>query len=126
MNRVAYLVEGGDVHIGGVPVKSQHMAVIDASVDAEFKASQSEAQVLVLQGRPIDEPVAQHGPFVMNTKAEIQQAFADYQKTRFGGWPWPEDAVVFPKEKGRFARFAEGGGSFREEFPADAAAAADL
>ena len=90
----------------------------------------------VLQGRPIDEPVAQHGPFVMNTKAEIQQvaakancgfilivykclwpaltpvlqAFADYQKTRFGGWPWPEDAVVFPKVRSvhlwRLSRFA--------------------
>lgn len=27
----------------------------------------------------------------------------DYQRTRFGGWPWPEDAMVFPREKGRFA-----------------------
>lgn len=38
----------------------------------------------------------------MNTHAEIQQTFEEYQKTRFGGWPWREDAVVFPRGKGRF------------------------
>ena len=58
---------------------------------------------LILQGRPIGEPVAQQGPFVMNTMAEIQQAFADYRKTQFGGWPWPHDAMVFERNKGRFA-----------------------
>ena len=58
------------------------MHVLDAAVDCEFKVGAAGAQVLVLQGRAIDEPVAQHGPFVMNTKADIQQAFADYQKTR--------------------------------------------
>jgi len=65
----------------------------------------SGVELLLLQGRPIGEPVAQHGPFVMNTREEIQQAFNDYRRTQFGGWPWPEDAVVFPREKGRFAVF---------------------
>ena len=61
------------------------------------------SEVLILQGRPIGEPVVQHGPFVMNSREEIQQAFRDYSATRFGGWPWPEDAMVFPRDKGRFA-----------------------
>jgi quercetin 2,3-dioxygenase len=67
-----------------------------------------ETEILVLQGKPIGEPVAQHGPFVMNTRQEIQQAFADYQQTRFGGWPWSSDDPVHPRGEGRFARHADG------------------
>jgi hypothetical protein len=44
----------------------------------------------------------------MNTRAEIQQAFADYQKTRFGGWPWKSDDPVHAREEGRFAKRPDG------------------
>lgn len=67
-----------------------------------------ESRLLILQGKPIDEPVVQHGPFVMNTREEIQQAFMDYQRTQFGGWPWPKNDQVHPREKGRFALHANG------------------
>jgi hypothetical protein len=67
-----------------------------------------DAFLLLLQGCPIGEPVVQHGPFVMNTVAEIQQAFYDYRKTRFGGWPWERSDNVHPRQKGRFARYSDG------------------
>lgn len=58
---------------------------------------------LLLQGKPIGEALAQRGPFILNNRPEIQQAFNDFQQTRFGGWPLSRNDVVHGKEKGRFA-----------------------
>ena len=58
--------------------------------------------------RPIGEPVAQYGPFVMNTREQLEQAFADYRRTQFGGWPFPANDPVFPRDAGRFAKHADG------------------
>ncbi|KJE96043.1 pirin domain-containing protein domain-containing protein [Capsaspora owczarzaki ATCC 30864] len=73
----------------------------------------TEVECLLLQGRAQNEPTVQHGPFVMNTHAEISQAMQDYRRTRFGGWPWPSDGPVHGSDPARFARFPDG----REERP---------
>ena len=105
ITRVAYFIEGERLSIGENSLNDHCAATIDASRDAVFRNTHvsTPSEILVLQGKPIGEPVAQHGPFVMNTQAEIQQAFLDYRKTQFGGWSWPEDAMIFPREKQRFS-----------------------
>ena len=81
---------------------------VQANQPVTIEAVDGAADVLLLQGRPIGEPVAQYGPFVMNTRDELQRAFQDYQRTRFGGWPWPENAPVHGREAIRFAKHADG------------------
>ena len=105
-DRTLYFVEGPSLVVCEQCLEQKAVLEVDASktIPLENKSASEEVIVLVLQGKPIGEPVMQHGPFVMNTHDEISQAFADYRSTRFGGWPWDDDAVVFPREKGRFAR----------------------
>lgn len=74
----------GEAVIGGREVAAAHMAVMGPGDDVEIKAGPDGARVLILAARPIGEPVARAGPFVMNTRAEIEQAFMDYQAGRFG------------------------------------------
>ena len=74
----------------------------------KLKNGNAESHLLLLQGKPIAEPVVQHGPFVMNTAAEIQQAMNEYRQTEFGGWPWDSYEHVHPREKSRFAKYPDG------------------
>ena len=99
---------GKQITLAGKVIEQYHSAVVNAAVDLAIVNGDSEARILVLQGRPIGEPVIQYGPFVMNTKAEIQQAFDDYHATQFGGWPWSRYDQVHARTEGRFARHADG------------------
>jgi redox-sensitive bicupin YhaK (pirin superfamily) len=105
--RVLYVYEGSSLSIGGQVVVRGNGAVVRGDLPVMVTGGDGPVQVLVLQGRPIGEPVAQYGPFVMNDRAGIEQAFADYQRTQFGGWPWPADDPVHGRE-GRFARRPDG------------------
>ena len=109
VNRSLYMFRGSTVDVAERSIEKGLIARVRADIDVPLiNKGGEEAEFLLLQGRPIGEPVVQYGPFVMNSKAEIQQAFADYQRTGFGGWPWPSDDPVFPRSEGRFARHAGG------------------
>jgi redox-sensitive bicupin YhaK (pirin superfamily) len=106
--RALYFFRGPSLRVGGHRFDAHAATRVRADIDLRLEAGDGECEVLLLQGRPIGEPVAQYGPFVMNTRTEIERAFTDYQRTRFGGWPWPSDDPVHPRERGRFARHADG------------------
>ncbi len=107
-NRVLYFFRGNSLRVAEQLVRPTVGIQLRADVEVTLQNGPLEAECLMLQGRPIGEPVVQSGPFVMNSAAEIKQAFDDYRRTRFGGWPWPEDGPVHARDAGRFARHADG------------------
>jgi redox-sensitive bicupin YhaK (pirin superfamily) len=106
--RVLYYFQGDGLQIDASPIASRHAIELRADVPASLRAGASGAELLMLQGRPIAEPVVKHGPFVMSTREEIDDAYADYRRTQFGGWPWASDDPVHPADETRFARHADG------------------
>ena len=107
-NRSLYYYQGNDLTVAGQTIRPNHALELRADQETVLKNGDAEAFLLFLQGRPINEPVVQHGPFVMNAQSEIIEAMQDYQRTQFGGWPWPSAAPVHPREQGRFARHIDG------------------
>lgn len=106
--RMLYFFAGDTLRIGDDTSATPAALQLDAQHDLVLQAGGETCECLLLQGVPISEPVAQYGPFVMNTQAEIHQTFADYRRTQFGGWPWPSDGPVHPREQGRFAKHLSG------------------
>ena len=107
-NRTLYFFLGQEVRIADTTVREPRAVRVKGDVELEVVNGDAPAELLLLQGRPIGAPVAHYGPFVMNTRAELQQAFLDYQRTEFGGWPWDRDDPVHDRPRGRFARHADG------------------
>ena len=108
VNRTIYYYEGNDLKIQDLEIPFYHAAEVDPTKNLVIKNGDTVSKILVLQGMPIAEPVVQHGPFVMNTREEIQQAFEDYHATQYGGWPWEKYDMVHAREKKRFAKHADG------------------
>lgn len=106
-NRVLYFFEGAGLRIASQTLAPNTAAVLDNRAGVDVAADEP-AEFVLLQGQPIGEPVAQHGPFVMNSRHELQQAFDDYQRTSFGGWPWPAQSPTHGHSAQRFARHADG------------------
>jgi redox-sensitive bicupin YhaK (pirin superfamily) len=81
-NAFAYVFEGA-AKIGGEEVARGELAVLGHGGRVGLAAGPEGARVLVIAGRPLNEPVAKYGPFVMNTNDEIRQAVHDYQSGKF-------------------------------------------
>ena len=80
----ALVVLRGSVVVDGQRLQGAQLAHLDREGDAIGITADTDAVLLFLGGQPIDEPIVGHGPFVMNTQAEIAQAFADLESGRFG------------------------------------------
>lgn len=107
-NRTLFFYRGSSIQIDGEKIPDEKAIQLKANQEVVILNSHNDGYFLLLQGKPINEPVVQYGPFVMNTQAEIQQARHDYQQTEFGGWPWSRRDVVHPRKKGRFAYHQDG------------------
>ena len=108
INRTLYFYKGNQLTIEGQLIPNYHAIDVVSDADLKLESGNENIKVLVLQGRPINEPVVQHGPFVMNTREEIIEAFNEYQQTQFGGWPFDRYDVVHDQKLGRFARYTDG------------------
>ncbi|MEM6865644.1 MAG: pirin family protein [Bacteroidota bacterium] len=108
VNRSLYFYKGSEIFTGDRKINVNFGIHWNGTEDISLKIGEKEAHFLVLQGKPINEPIVKYGPFVMNSEEEIQQAMEEYRLTQFGGWPWPYPDNVHEKNKGRFALYPNG------------------
>lgn len=113
VNRSLYFFQGDEIWVNDDKI-DRHCAIeLLADQEVSIRAGSENIRLLLLQGKPINEPIAQYGPFVMNEEHEIQETIRDYQRTQFGGWPWPGPDPTHGRESRRFAKYPDG----REEIP---------
>ncbi|MEK6479638.1 pirin family protein [Catalinimonas sp. 4WD22] len=108
VNRTLYFFKGSTIEVDGQEVSSYKSIKLQADQEVSLKNGDTEGHLLLLQGKPINEPVVQYGPFVTNSNAEVQQIMQEFQRTQFGGWPWPSHEHVHARNQGRFAKYADG------------------
>lgn len=106
--RSLYFHEGDSFTIGETEIKENHLIELDPKREVQIINGSKEGYFLFLQGLPINEPVVQYGPFVANTKDDLQETMQEYQRTQFGGWPWASSDPVHDKSKGRFSKLPVG------------------
>ena len=106
--RNLYFFKGRSVAVSGQNIAVHGAIELQPDVSVVLVNGSEEAEFLLLQGKPIAEPVTQYGPFVMNTQAEIRQTIADYQRTQFGGWPFDSPAPTHGRDPARLAKHPDG------------------
>ncbi len=108
VTRTLYFYKGNSIDINDTEVNVKRLIHLNSKKDIHIENSSEISYLFFLQGKPINEPLVQHGPFVANSQEEIQKAMQEYRKTQFGGWPYKSSEPVHAKEMGRFANFANG------------------
>jgi redox-sensitive bicupin YhaK (pirin superfamily) len=108
VNRSIYFFEGDLLYLDNTSLPFNSGAELKSTTSMVFKNGEASSRILLLQGKPINEPVVQHGPFVMNSADEIRLAMKEYGLTQFGGWPWPRPDHAHEKSLGRFAKYPNG------------------
>lgn len=116
LNRNLYYYKGKDITIDNNTIKANSSLKLSGDEKIEVINGNKDSYLLLLEGEPINEPVVNYGPFVMNNMEEIKQAYSDYNATRFGGWPWDRNDPVNIKNRGRFAKYEDGSIDIKEEF----------
>lgn len=107
--RVLYFFVGKTLTVRGAETYDVgHALQLQPDADVEVTAGDEAVELLLLGGRPLGEPVVQHGPFVMNSQEEILRTFEEYRRTEFGGWKAESNGPVHALTSGRFARHADG------------------
>ena len=106
--RRLYFFRGTHLKVAGQEFPPGTMMEVRADADLLLANGDDIAELLMLQGRPIGEPVVKYGPFVMNTEDEISQAIDDFRRRQYGEWPWTRPDPVHLREFGRFAIHADG------------------
>lgn len=109
LTRNLYFYQGeSTINVEGYDIKPSNRVKLSGNDEIKIINGDKESYILVLEGEPILEPVVQYGPFVMNTREEIQEAMGEYQETEFGGWPWDKNDPVHDKNQGRIAYYPDG------------------
>lgn len=116
LNRMLYNDKGGSILIDGTIIENQYSVHLDGSVDVLIENGDKPTVLLLVEGEPINEPIAMHGPFAMNTIGELKQAYSDYQETEFGGWQWDREDPVNNRKDDRFANYEN---NKKIEYPTD-------
>jgi hypothetical protein len=106
--RNLYFYRGGKIQINGLFIDQSSRIKLNGNQETVVTNGEKTSYLLLLEGDPIEEPVVQYGPFVMNTEKEIKTAFQDFRRNGFGGWPWKNPDQVHVPNTPRFARHANG------------------
>lgn len=108
IQRSLYFYQGDEISSEGYSIPVHHQIITKGNESLTLTNHDTEAHLLLLQGKPIQEPVVQQGPFVTNSHTEMRTVIQQFQRTQFGGWPWSSREHTHHPESDRFAIYPNG------------------